>query len=365
MRTDEEAAAKGDDLLVEPEMAGMLNGSSFSGGERDALFVQGPQGTRFENLSMVSGMAHPGDGRVCVKADFDRDGFLDVALVNANAPLLKLYRNRLGEQGLASPNGVALTLIGGSQQDSPNPELSPRNPYGARVVFHLGDRVLHRELRCGEGMGAQNSAILRLGLGEAQQVDAFDIHWPSGRVSEHGPIDAGERLTVSELEGILAREADRLRAPEEEPTSIGVEPSLSLDPQGHPLFTSRMGPESADSSALHLFVFMGSWCASCAKGVAPLRRLLSHFDAQELVTHGLTDHRGDWSQVEAFDQRWKPPYEISALSEAEVTELQELCQSRWIPYAVPTYFVTDSSGVVLRAAQSLPTLSELRALAGD
>lgn len=168
-------------------------GSSFSGHERDHLWLQGADG-RFVELSGVSGLDHEGDGRAWARIDVDGDGGPDIVTVSANTPALQLFENRIPERGGA----VGLRLVGGNRTAAASPGWSARDAFGARVVVRVGDRVLHRELRAGEGMAGQSSRTLLIGLGDAAQADAVEVRWPSGRTTHHGPVLAGGRRTLHE-----------------------------------------------------------------------------------------------------------------------------------------------------------------------
>src|SRR6185503_298622 len=93
------------------------SGASLSGYERDKLFLS-DHAARFVDASGVSGLDDPSDGRAAGLLDYDRDGFVDVALVSSNAPMLKLFRNQIGcHPASGAPRGgvVALRLVGGNR----------------------------------------------------------------------------------------------------------------------------------------------------------------------------------------------------------------------------------------------------------
>ena len=91
-------------------------GAAISGKERNHLwFNRG--GEEFVEVSAVSGLDHVGDSRTWALIDFDRDGLQDVALVNANSPLLNLYRNRLGDR--APGRMIAVRFVGGNVTADP------------------------------------------------------------------------------------------------------------------------------------------------------------------------------------------------------------------------------------------------------
>ena len=74
-------------------------GASLSGNERDHLFLNA-RGSSFTDIAGVAGLDDPADGRSSGILDYDRDGWLDLALVNSNAPMLELL-DELGEFGRA------------------------------------------------------------------------------------------------------------------------------------------------------------------------------------------------------------------------------------------------------------------------
>ena len=113
--------------------------SSFSGGERDHLFLN-VKAKEFRDVGGVSGLDAPGDGRVFVHWDFDRDGWQDFAVASANTPLLSLYHNEFGsDQSL--PNVVGLRFVGGNTSAAPSTEFSNRDGYGVHVLAELAERL--------------------------------------------------------------------------------------------------------------------------------------------------------------------------------------------------------------------------------
>ena len=182
----------------------LAEGASFSGSERNHLFLnQGANG--FTELSGLSGVDHPADGRAFAVLDFDRDGKPDFAVVNANEPRFQLFRNRIGDN-LETGTGsiIALRLIGGAMTAAPDPGWSNRDGYGARVTVELDDRTLVREHRAGEGLAAQNSSLLLIGIGDASVVPRMTVRWPSGRESvvENIKMVGGHHRRVGYATGI-------------------------------------------------------------------------------------------------------------------------------------------------------------------
>ncbi len=159
------------------------DGSSMSGGERNHFFLSLGCGEQFADISAISGLDSAADGRAFACWDFDRDGWTDIALVNANAPQLGIYRNNMGDLERArggSKGSIALRFAGGNRRALPSGEWSNADGYGARVVATLSGRRLTREQRAGEGLAAQNSATMVIGIGAEERVERLEVLWPSG-----------------------------------------------------------------------------------------------------------------------------------------------------------------------------------------
>lgn len=162
---------------------------SYSGSERNRFFLN-LAGTTFADLSTLSGADDVGDSRAWVRWDMDRDGWPDIALVNANSPSLALYRNNLAAQH-PSRRFIAVQLEGGSHSAVPQGLFSNRDGIGARIEVTVGGVVLRRDRQCGEGFAAQNSATLLIGLGNTDSADRVTIRWPSRKVQQADNVPAG------------------------------------------------------------------------------------------------------------------------------------------------------------------------------
>ena len=161
MRSDEELGQRDfetdqDSVLWER----FRSGASFSGHERNHVFFN-QSGEDYLEVSGVSGLDHPGDSRAFAVLDYDRDGWQDLAMVSANAPLFQLFRNQMGERQDATGGMVAVRFEGGNRRSDASDRWSARDGYGARVLLEIGGRTLLREHRAGEGLAAQNSATMQ------------------------------------------------------------------------------------------------------------------------------------------------------------------------------------------------------------
>ena len=211
----------------------IVNGASFSGLERNRFFLN-RGGSEFLNLSGVSGLDDPADTRTHVYFDFDGDGWLDIAHVNANAPLLQLFRNKIGDLGVPG-HFLALRFVGGNGAAVPAPGSSSRDAYGAKVWLTMGDGFkIVREHRAGDGFAAQNSATLIVGIGDRSCVRSLRVRWPSGQVQELRDLPADHLVTLSEPGGDASSEE-----------SASIRPYVAVD--GPPTVPGR--PRCAVSSS--------------------------------------------------------------------------------------------------------------------
>jgi hypothetical protein len=73
---------------------------------------------------------------------------------------------------------------------------SNRDAVGAKVTFQIGDRKLVRHRKGGGSYLSASDPRLLIGLGDATQVDQVEIRWPSGLVQRLGPLpsDHGYRI---------------------------------------------------------------------------------------------------------------------------------------------------------------------------
>ena len=177
---------------------------SLSGKERNRLFLN-LKGHQFADVSMISGADDKADGRSVAVWDYDRDGWSDLVVVNANAPRLGIFHNQVSKilTGSGQPGNrrgvIAFKFIGGNSKAMASSEWSNRDGYGVRLEVGLKDgTVLLREHRCGEGFATQNSEIILMGIGEQSGVERVLVNSPSGKVQELGKINAGKLIHLYE-----------------------------------------------------------------------------------------------------------------------------------------------------------------------
>jgi hypothetical protein len=74
------------------------DGQSFSGRERNVVFLQTGRQDQFLPVAGLLGLDQPDDARGSATVDWDGDGDLDLLVTNRSAPRLRLLRN--DQQGL-------------------------------------------------------------------------------------------------------------------------------------------------------------------------------------------------------------------------------------------------------------------------
>ena len=350
----------------------LSTGSSWSGHERNHLFMGGLGGHQFMRVSGVSGLDDPGDSRCFATMDFDRDGWLDVLLGNVSAPRLRLLRNEFGDRKSACRNGfVAIKLVGGNVTPTASEQWSSRDGLGARVQLDLGEgQSVYREHRFDDGYKAQNSATMLIGTGDTKVIAAIHVRWPSGIEQSFASIPSGTMITVYEdasqsPNGTACVSLPYRRSPiNSSKASVAQKPDwptrmFPAEPTGHTLVLPRANGGDPDST-LVMYVGMASWCTACAKEVTGLTELAKSFKASELVMVGVPCDLNDTAQdLAAWTKRYSPPYEIRTdLTVEQRDQMLAVAKDMLLRTdALPFTVITDEVGNVLLVTWGPPSVS--------
>ena len=97
--------------------------------------------------------------------DYDRDGDLDVLIVENNGPV-HLWRNDTHGR-----NWFRVTVMGTS---------SNRDAFGTRIRLYTGEQMQERRIRSGSSYLSQNEIVAAFGLLDYAIVDSIRIDWPNG-----------------------------------------------------------------------------------------------------------------------------------------------------------------------------------------
>jgi len=166
-----------------------------------------------------------------IPADYNNDGWLDmftpgllmafgegVENVQGYKYTSLLYQNLLSDSLSNTYNWLKLDLEGANHTISNNGWSSQSNhsAVGARVIAHLSDMNISREIIAGKGHGSMDPLQLHFGLGTNIEVDSLTIFWPSKsytsntpKVSSYiGPINANQSIRVVEDIGFVGMKGD-------------------------------------------------------------------------------------------------------------------------------------------------------------
>jgi len=350
----------------------IFRGNSWSGNERNYVFFGGLPGGNFADLSGVSGLDDPADGKGFGVFDFDRDGWPDIGLVNTNTPRFRLLRNTLGEgPGALDHHYVALRFVGGNREARPSSEWSARDGFGAKVTIDLTDDLtIYREHQTDSGLKSQHSATMLVGIGKHDEARSITIRWLSGKEQTTGSVRAGTLVTVYENSAASPTGEAFVMEPYSKP-------ALATDAQSWrqaflPGLIAKSELVIADGGKgaeptrgkLTLYTTMATWCVACVDEMPEFRNLRAAFSQEELAMYGLPV---DLEETDAMLEKWfedqTPPYELLVgLPEPEVKKVNEVVLAELRTDAVPAALVTDASGRVVLARWGVPTVSDLRKL---
>lgn len=358
MRSDERVATRSRDLARGRFGGERGNTNSLSGHERNHLFAYDPKRGNFVDVSAIGGVDHEADGRSFAILDYDRDGALDLVVVNANDPFTLLFRNQTREGERAARRGmIAVRLIGGRTADRPERGWSPRDPYGATVLAEVAGRTLRRDLHCGEGFAAQNTRLITFGLGSHPAADSLRVRWPSGRTTELEKVPEGTLLTIYE---------DPRQAPE--PAGYTVERYRRAGSAGRRDHATEEGERLAihrrGAARLYVYTTMATWCEACKRELPQVAALREALPAGEVELLGVpVDPQDDPGRLAEFERAHRPAYRLLVDLDARArATVRDLLQRTLRVEVLPSSVVCDTDGRVLKVMMGVPSVSEVRAL---
>jgi len=334
---------------------------SLQGSQRNHYFSN-RRGGAFADISGLSGLDNPADSRGFAVLDYDRDGWQDIALVNANQPLFNLYHNEMPAAGLRG-GMIAIRFVGGNGTSAPSREFACRDGFGARVRVDLGDQKLVREHRCGEGWSTQNSATMILGIGPRPTAASVSVRWPSGKTMAVKDVPEGTLLVAYENPAdspsgeAFTRQPYRIK-----PTAS---PTTTLNPR--PVFPVRAVDPTAKPARLRVYTTFTTSSPSCISDLPILRRLKEELRSEGVDMVAVPIDQGDDNpKLAAYNQQWKPSSRLVNIPPARRAEaIAAYAKALGEEPPLPSTVVTDDSGHILTAQPGVPSISELRKMLAE
>ena len=329
---------------------------SLNGNERNRYFAN-HAGRSFSDISALSGLDNPADSRGFAILDYDRDGWQDIALVNANQPLFNLYHNEMGTTGL-SGGVIAIRFVGGNRQASPSKGFGCRDGYGARIVVDLGNEKITREHRCGDGWSTQNSPTMMVGIGSHTNVVSLTVKWPSGRTTTTQGVPEGTLLTVYEN-------------PEDGPTNDPVERTTyrvkaserRMAPINREVFPIAAVDSSAKPGArLRVYTTFSTSNQPYKENLPRLRHVRAELGPEGVDIIAVPiDDTDDNQKLADYNREYRPSTRLIRIAVGQrAGAAAAFAKVFGAEPPLPSSVITDSSGHVLATQPGVPGISALR-----
>ena len=247
-------------------------GRSFSGNERNCFFINLGNG-KFADISGLSGLDFPDDGRAISVTDWDNDGDLDLWITNRTAPRLRLMRNDTKEVN----SFISLRLSG-------NGKTVNKDAIGARIeIINRNDSGKFKQiktLRAGQGFLSQSSKWIQFALNETIKSINIKISWPDGTVSKIEDVLPNKKYiirqessTAEEIK-LESKKSNLVSSPglKTPPSQVARIPAITLF-KGPTINLRKNGIEKQkNKNKVHQLINLwATWCAPCLQEMAHFR----------------------------------------------------------------------------------------------
>ncbi|MFQ5926042.1 MAG: tetratricopeptide repeat protein [Terriglobia bacterium] len=357
--------------------------SSWSGRERGVFYLNLGDG-RFVDLSGVTGLDFPEDGRAFAILDLDNDGDLDLILKNRNAPQLRILRNDTPTDN----HSIAFRLLGRESNPSTALRTSPstrqggfrtsREAVGARIELETPQGKRVKEVQLGKGWLSQASLTVYFGLGTSTGTLRATITWPSGREQTLTDLPADHRITLVEGDSnwqatpFRPRNFDLSSCPPQQPLKPGVKaegyPFLERVPTPNFALKNLAG-DTITSASLYgrplLLNFWATWCVPCQQEMRLWKEHYAELRAAGTAIVAVSvDEPDDRGKVEQFVRQRQLPFPV-LLMDAETLRRYDIFYRglfyRSTGLQIPTTFLLDAQGQLVKLYRGLVPLETLQA----
>ncbi len=346
MTHDNGAGKKDKGVLREDQNSLMGKGFSFSGYERDPVFLslgKNDQGqVKYLEVSGLSGMDSITDGRAGVFADFDNDGDLDVFSTTIQGQSHLLFRNNVG----SANNFLRVTLTGTS---------AGKDAFGVVVRVKTAAGIETKIKAGGSGFVSQNDPRLLFGLGKEAKAEYVEVTWPNGKQQRFANVAANNALLVTEGNDKFAVVKEtKANLPDPLTKEDRLLATLKLK-KGQPfpaLMVENLDGTKAPLTAMltkgnkTLVNLWATWCIPCLKEMPELDRLYPQLRANKIKLVGLSidadeDGKKGFQLVNEFLTKRKVSYPIAVIGEAGGRQIYAVEDP-----AVPLSILLDEKGNV-------------------
>lgn len=278
MAASEEREEAGSDEYQDKHFNKILKeGFSFSGFERDHLWWNDGNG-RFVDISGLSGLDSPTDGRGAAYGDLDNDGDMDIVRTSFQGRTHMLYRNNVG----ADYGFLRVDLVG---------TKSGRDAFGAQVRVQTPRGTQTRQKSGGTGYVSAGDPRLLFGLASDEVVDEVEVRWPSGTIQTFGPFPTRTSIRLTEgtdAAEVLSEEAFTLPDPANAEASMLSMLRVKKGDRFPDLDLIRADAGTttffeAATGALTLVNFWATWCVPCRREMPALEILNAELDAIDVI----------------------------------------------------------------------------------
>ena len=151
--------------------------------ERNRAYIN-VDGKGFLEISHMSAADVDGDSRAILALDIFEPGQMDLVLRQVGGGAVKIFRNQFPKANYlkVSLDGIKRNSLG----------------IGSRLIAHVGDRKIVRDLYPINTYQSQQPTWVHFGLGQAEKIDRLEIQWPSGVVQELKDIDVNRHILIVE-----------------------------------------------------------------------------------------------------------------------------------------------------------------------
>ncbi len=346
MTHDNGEGKKDKGVLREDQNSLMGKGFSFSGYERDPVFLslgKNDKGqVKYLDVSGLSGMDSITDGRAGVFADFDNDGDLDVFSTTIQGQSHLLFRNNVG----SANNFLRITLNGTS---------SGKDAFGTVVRLKTSVGTETKIKAGGSGFVSQSDPRLLFGLGKDTTVKSMEVTWPNGKKQTFGNVAANASIAITEgQEKFVLIKENKVNLPDPLSKEDRLFATLKLK-KGQPLPALMVDKLDGTKAPLTSMLTKGNktlinlwatWCIPCLKEMPELDKLYPNLKANKINLIGLsidTDEGGKkgFQLVNDFLTKRKVSYPVGVIGEAGGRQIYAVEDP-----AVPLSILLDEKGNV-------------------